>query len=167
MRIAVRPLCKWLREFLHTRLGMEDAALYESGYRNPVVVASSSNNTHLPALVVYGHYDVQPVDGEWTISAPFELKRIELEGYGEVFTGRGSQDCKGTLYSALSALEALHLVLNGAGGLASLPVRVIVAVEGEEEIGSPGFGAFLKDNPQLFEGSRIVFSSDGKQPAFD
>ena len=40
-------------------------------------------------MFVLGHYDVQPVDGEWTISEPFEMKKIELEGYGEVVTGRG------------------------------------------------------------------------------
>ena len=163
-----RKCAGWLRDFLKSRLGMQDANLYESGYRNPVVVGSSTVNASdkdKPAVVIYGHYDVQPVDGEWTISDPFELKKIVLDGYGEVFTGRGSQDCKGTLYASLSAIAALHDSLDG--GLASLPVRIIVCVEGEEEIGSPGFGVFLKENIGLFDGAEIVFSADGGQPALD
>ena len=160
-----RKCASWLKDWLKDRLNMEDAGLYESGYRHPVVVASTSSDRSKPAIVVYGHYDVQPVDGEWSISDPFELKRKTIEGYGEVFTGRGSQDCKGTLYSALSALSALNEVLEG--GLASLPVRIIVAVEGEEEIGSPGFGKVLRENSQLFDGTEVVFSTDGPQPALD
>ena len=109
---------------------------------------------------------MQPADGEWTISGPFEAKKILLEGYGEVFTGRGSVDCKGQQYLALSALAALHEVLDG--GLASLPIRVIVCVEGEEEIGSPGFPYFLKEyGKELFSGAEFVLSSDGDQPLQD
>ena len=109
---------------------------------------------------------MQPADGEWTISGPFELKKIDIDGYGEVFTGRGSADCKGQQYLALSALSALHEVLDG--GLASLPIRIIVCVEGEEEIGSPGFPYFLKRHGKdLFSGAELVFSADGGQPFLD
>lgn len=65
----------------------------------------------------------------------------------------------------MSALAALHDVLDG--GLASLPVRIIICVEGEEEIGSPGFAHFLRENKALFDNTEIVFSSDGPQPALD
>ena len=163
-----RACAEWLSEWLRTRLGMADAAPYESGYRNPVVIGSVlpvSSRKDKPSIVLYGHYDVQPVDGEWTISAPFELKKIFLEGYGDVLTGRGSQDCKGTLYSALSSLAALHTVLDG--GLPSLPFNVIVCVEGEEEIGSPGFGHVLKTHGELFAGSDFVLSADGGQPSLN
>ena len=97
-----------------------------------------------------------------TISGPFELKEMFIDGFGEVFTGRGSADCKGQQYLALSALEALHKVIDG--GLSSLPIRIIVVIEGEEEIGSPGFPQFLKDYGQsLFTGAELVLSSDGAQ----
>ena len=88
-----------------------------------------------------------------------------IEGYGDVLTGRGSQDCKGTLYSALSSLAALHDALDG--DLSSLPMNIIVCVEGEEEIGSPGFGHVLKNHGELFRGSDFVLSADGGQPHFD
>ena len=160
---------EWLSDWLYLRLGMEDATWYESGYRHPVVIGSTASTPTArkdkPSIVLYGHYDVQPVDGEWTISAPFELKKIFLEGYGDVLTGRGSQDCKGTLYSALSSLAALHDVLDG--GLPSLPFNIIVCVEGEEEIGSPGFGHVLKKHGELFAGSDFVLSADGGQPRKD
>ena len=85
-----------------------------------------------------------------------------IEGFGEVFTGRGSADCKGQQYLALSALEALHKVMDG--GLVSLPIRIIICIEGEEEIGSPGFPHFLKmHGKELFAGAELVLSSDGAQ----
>lgn len=57
-----RKCAEWLASWLKDRLGMEDASLYESGYRNPVVVGSSGltpADKDKPALVIYGHYDVQ------------------------------------------------------------------------------------------------------------
>ena len=48
-----RATAEWLREFLSARHGM-DAALYESGYRHPVVVASTSDDASKPAIVIYG-----------------------------------------------------------------------------------------------------------------
>ena len=83
-----------------------------------------------------------------------------IDGFGEVFTGRGSADCKGQHYLALSAMEALDKVIDG--GLASLPIRVILCIEGEEEIGSPGFSHFLKMHGiELFAGAELVLSTDG------
>ena len=159
-----RRAAEWLATWLQTRLNMKDAKLYESGYRHPCVIASTGDSSK-PGVVVYGHYDVQPADGEWTISGPFEAKKLTLEGYGDVLTGRGASDCKGQQYLALSALEALDKSL--PGGLASLPINIIVCVEGEEEIGSPGFGHVLKSHPELFTNAEIVLSSDGSNDGFD
>ena len=153
-----RRAAEWLATWLQTRLNMKDAKLYESGYRNPVVIASTGDSSK-PGVVVYGHYDVQPADGEWTISGPFEAKKLTLEGYGDVLTGRGASDCKGQQYLALSALEALDKSL--PGGLASLPINIIVCVEGEEEIGSPGFGHVLKSHSELFTNAEFVLSTEG------
>ena len=87
----------WLASLLTEQLGMENAKTYKSGWRFPVVVGSSAPfDSDKPGVLVYGHYDVQPVDGEWKLSAPFEMKRVTLgDGFGEVYTGRGSQDDKG------------------------------------------------------------------------
>ena len=109
----------WLVSVLREELGMENAATYKSGWRFPVVVGSSAPfDADKKSVIIYGHYDVQPVDGEWTISEPFEMKRIAIENE-VVFTGRGSQDDKGNSFAAIWGLAALHRALDG--GLASLP----------------------------------------------
>ena len=161
------PKCAdFLVNVLTSRLDLHDARPYESGYEFPVVVGSSKGlESDLPSVVVYGHYDVQPVDGEWTISSPFEMKKIDLEGYGEVYTGRGVQDDKGNTIAALTGIAALHESIDG--GLASLPINVIVVLEGEEEIGSKGFGHFLEKNPSVFGKTAVMLCADGSQPRAD
>jgi acetylornithine deacetylase/succinyl-diaminopimelate desuccinylase-like protein len=85
-----------------------------------------------PTILVYGHYDVQPVDplNEW-VSPPFE-PTIR----GENIYARGASDMKGQVHAFLKALEAL--LKNG-----ELAANVKVIVEGEEEIGSLHLGAFM------------------------
>ncbi len=85
-----------------------------------------------PTILVYGHYDVQPVDPlkEWQ-SPPFEA----TERDGNLYA-RGASDMKGQVQAFLKALEAWQQ----SGGL---PVNVKVIVEGEEEIGSPNLGTFM------------------------
>ena len=85
-------------------------------------------------ILIYGHHDVQPADPLelWTVSPPFEASVRD----GKIY-GRGSVDDKGQVLMHLAAIEA-HLRVNGR-----LPVNVKVIVEGEEEIGSPSFEAFL------------------------
>ncbi len=86
-----------------------------------------------PTVLIYGHHDVQPADPlDLWISPPFAAAVRD----GKIY-GRGSVDDKGQVLMHLAALEA-HLKING-----SLPINVKVVVEGEEEIGSPNFEAFL------------------------
>jgi acetylornithine deacetylase/succinyl-diaminopimelate desuccinylase-like protein len=82
---------------------------------------------------VYDHYDVQPPDPleEWR-TPPFEP--TERDGY---LYGRGVSDNKGNLMARLQALELYREVFG------SLPVRVRVLFEGEEEIGSDHLSAFV------------------------
>jgi len=86
-----------------------------------------------PTLLVYGHYDVQPIDPEelWE-SPPFE-PTIR----GDDLYARGASDDKGQLFAHVAAVEAL-LKTSGA-----LPVNVKFLVEGEEEVGSPALTAYL------------------------
>jgi acetylornithine deacetylase/succinyl-diaminopimelate desuccinylase-like protein len=87
-----------------------------------------------PTVLVYGHHDVQPVDPleSWT-TPPFEANVRD----GKIF-GRGSVDDKGQVLMHVAALEA-HLRTTGR-----LPVNVKLVIEGEEEIHSPNFEAFLE-----------------------
>lgn len=124
-----RSCAEWLRDLLRS-WGL-DAALYEEG-GPPVVMASSQRRQGLRTVLLYGHYDVQPVEplDLWT-SRPFEP---EIRG-GFVFA-RGATDNKGQTFSHLIGLR--RLLERGP-----LPVNLIVVIEGEEEVGSPHFEAFL------------------------
>ncbi len=99
----------------------------------PVAYGSWLHAEGAPTVLIYGHHDVQPEDpvALW-VSPPFEGTVRD----GKIF-GRGSVDDKGQVLMHLAALEAC---LHARG---SLPVNVKVVVEGEEEIGSPSFEAFL------------------------
>jgi acetylornithine deacetylase/succinyl-diaminopimelate desuccinylase-like protein len=102
---------------------------------HPVVVADWLHAEGQPTLLIYGHYDVQPVDplGEW-LSPPFEPTQR-----GNNLYARGASDMKGQVHAVLKALEAL---LRGGG----LPLNVEFMVEGEEEIGSPHLEPFMKQH---------------------
>jgi acetylornithine deacetylase/succinyl-diaminopimelate desuccinylase-like protein len=99
----------------------------------PVAYGSWLHAPGAPTILIYGHHDVQPEDpvALWT-SPPFEGTVRD----GKIY-GRGSVDDKGQVLMHLAAVEA-HLRVRG-----KLPLNVKIVVEGEEEIGSPSFEAFL------------------------
>jgi acetylornithine deacetylase/succinyl-diaminopimelate desuccinylase-like protein len=121
----VRAAADWLATRLR-RAGLPQVSVVRTA-RHPLVLAAWRDAPGRPTVLVYGHYDVQPVDplGEWR-SPPFAA---EVRG-PELF-GRGASDDKGQLLCHVEAIEAL---LRSRG---RLPVNVICLFEGEEEIGSP------------------------------
>jgi len=112
-------------------LGLQNVEITPTA-RHPVVYGEWLGAPGKPILLIYGHYDVQPVDplNEWH-SPPF-TPTVR----GDNLYARGASDMKGQVHAFLKALEAMlkHNAL-------SLNVKVIV--EGEEEIGSPNLGAFM------------------------
>ena len=101
-----------------------------------------------PTVLIYGHHDVQPEDPvELWQSPPFTGTVRD----GKIF-GRGSVDDTGQVMMHLAALEA-HLRLNG-----KLPINVKIVVEGEEEIGSPSFEAFLAREKERLACDAVVVS---------
>jgi len=125
-----RACAAWLADLLRS-WGLR-AGLHEiSG--PPVVVARNERRPNLPTVLLYGHYDVQPVEPvELWKSRPFEPEIRE----GFVFA-RGATDNKGQTFSHLIGLR--RLLESGPS-----PVNLIVVLEGEEEIGSPHFHEFLR-----------------------
>jgi acetylornithine deacetylase/succinyl-diaminopimelate desuccinylase-like protein len=90
-------------------------------------------------LLLYNHYDVQPVDPlELWDSPPFEPTLRD----GKLFA-RGTSDNKGELAVRLAVIRALR---NQDG---VLPVRVKWIIEGEEESGSPNFDEIVRRNTGL------------------
>ena len=115
-------------------LGLEAKVLRESAEDGtegkPALVAHTPHIEGAPTVLLYAHHDVQPVG---------ELDRWSLDPYkaevrGDRIYGRGSSDDGAGITVHLGSLSILG---------EDLPVNVVVFIEGEEEIGSPSFTAFL------------------------
>ena len=93
-----------------------------------------------PHILFYGHYDVQPVDplNLWDRD-PFD-PRLEDTAKGKVIRGRGSSDDKGQLMTFVEACRAWKEVHG------SLPCKITMFFEGEEESGSPSLTPFMQEN---------------------
>ena len=104
---------------------------------HPMVVAHHDGPEGAPHVLFYGHYDVQPVDPLelWT-SDPFDPDIVEVDGAKRI-RGRGTSDDKGQL---MTFVEACRSWKEATG---SLPCRVTILFEGEEESGSPSLQPFL------------------------
>lgn len=104
---------------------------------HPVVLGHAGAATG-PALLFYGHYDVQPVGepADWT-HPPFAPVLLQEDGVTR-FYGRGASDSKSQHWAFIEALRAWHEVHG------SYPGRIIVLLEGEEESGSLSLPAFLE-----------------------
>ncbi len=142
---------QWLKRRM-INANLDDVRVIETN-GHPVVFGQKASQiqgcSSTPTVLIYGHYDVQPVDpiNEW-VSPPFEPEIRD----GKVFA-RGSADDKGGIFPAILAAE--DLIKQNA-----LPVNLKFLFEGEEEIGSPGLKQILSENKSLFQ-SDIVLSVDG------
>lgn len=143
----VRRAAHWLVDELN-RIGLEHVQILETA-GHPVVYADWLHaGESAPTVLIYGHYDVQPVDPleAWT-TPPFEPEVRD----GRIY-GRGASDDKGQLFMHLKALESM-LVANG-----NLPVNVKLLLEGEEEDTSPNLPPVLIENRELFAADHILIS---------
>ncbi|MCC6977382.1 MAG: M20/M25/M40 family metallo-hydrolase, partial [Candidatus Melainabacteria bacterium] len=125
------------------RMGGEAEIVQTKG--NPVVIASFMSDKSVPTVLVYNHLDVQPADpSEWK-TEPFSMT-ID----GDTYRGRGSTDDKGPALSVLYAANYAHKN--------KLPINIKFVWELEEEIGSPNFEEFLKQNKDKLACDSIVIS---------
>ncbi len=135
-----RKAAEWLVEDLKS-IGFEASVRDTTGH--PMVVGHHPGpSDDAPHILFYGHYDVQPVDPlELWEADPFDPAVKEIDG-AKVITGRGSADDKGQLMTFVEACRAYKAV-NG-----SLPCRITILFEGEEESGSPSLKPFLDANAE-------------------
>ncbi len=91
-----------------------------------------------PTLLIYGMYDVQPVDNQDWTTPPFAAEIWNHPLGGESIVARGSCNSKGPLMAMLHVIEAFQ----ATGGL---PVHIKWTIEGEEEIGSLALEGFYRD----------------------
>ncbi len=136
----------WIADKLN-EIGINNVELIETG-GHPVVYGDWLHAEGKPTILVYGHYDVQPVDPlELWDSPPFEPVIKD----GNVY-GRGTSDDKSQLLTHVYALGAL-LKENG-----ELPVNVKFFIEGEEEAGSEHTAPFVVNNKELLACDAVVIS---------
>ncbi|UJF28572.1 dipeptidase [Planococcus sp. 107-1] len=147
----IRKGAEWLKEAM-LKAGLENAEVFETE-GHPVVYADWLHAEGKPTVLVYGHYDVQPVDplNLWE-SAPFDPQIRDNKLFA-----RGASDDKGQTFMHVKAVEAL-LQLDG-----ELPVNIKFIVEGEEEVGSPNLPLYVEQNKEQLKADVIVISDTGMQ----
>ncbi len=129
-----RRAAEWLAKDL-SALGFDASVRPTKGH--PMVVGHDRTGSG-PHMLFYGHYDVQPVDplALWNTD-PFEPTLVPQPNGDTHIVARGASDDKGQLMTFVEACRAWKAVTG------SLPVRVSVLFEGEEELGSASLGPFL------------------------
>ena len=115
---------------------------------HPLIYGEWLGTPGKPTVLIYGHYDVQPVDpiDLWS-SQPFEPTIV-----GDNIFARGATDDKGQMYMHIKSVEA-YFKTHG-----SLPLNVKFLIEGEEEIGSTNLSVFLKNNTELLKCDSVLIS---------
>lgn len=144
-----RRAAEWIAADLQ-RIGLEHVAISETG-GHPVVYADWLHAEGAPTVLVYCHYDVQPVDplDLWT-SPPFEPVVV-----GNRILGRGVADDKGQLHLHLRAAEALLATRAG------LAVNLRFVFEGEEESSSAHLDAWLEAHRERLAADFALISDTG------
>lgn len=133
---------------LLTRSGLADVRILETGAGYPAVFGQWLGAPGKPTILLYAHYDVQPVGREelW-ISPPFEPSERDGRLYG-----RGVSDDKaGAVMHAASILS----YLDSAG---SLPINVKILIEGEEEVGSTNLNRLLDKHRELLSADVVLIA---------
>lgn len=118
---------------------------------HPVIVAKNKHLAGRRTVLLYGHYDVQPVEplSEW-LSPPFEPTIRD----GRIYC-RGATDNKGQLIAHVSGMAETLAQHN------DLPVNLTILFEGEEEIGSPNLKPFLEAHRQELACDVVAISDTG------
>lgn len=142
----MRKAAEWLADALR-KAGLENVKVLDTK-GHPVVYGDWLHAPGRPTALVYGHYDVQPVDPveQWE-TPPFEPVIRDGKLYA-----RGATDDKGQLYTQIKTFEAF-LKTEGR-----FPLNIKFCIEGEEEIASPSLSPFLEEHRELLKADMIVIS---------
>jgi acetylornithine deacetylase/succinyl-diaminopimelate desuccinylase-like protein len=147
-RKDLRVCAQWLARHL-AEIGLQHIQIIPGAKGgNPSIYADWLNAPGKPTLLLYGHYDVQPVDPlkEWH-TPPFKATIV-----GDNLFARGASDDKGQLFIHLKAVESYLRTTQ------ALPVNIKIWLEGEEEIGSPHLNQFLKQHHKRLQADAVLVS---------
>jgi acetylornithine deacetylase/succinyl-diaminopimelate desuccinylase-like protein len=127
-------------------IGFSRAEIHDTA-GHPIVYAEWLNAAG-PTLLIYGHYDVQPVDPleEWA-RPPFDPV-VD----GDDLFARGASDDKGQAFAVLAALES-YLQTSGV-----LPVNLKLILEGEEEVTSPNLFPYIHSHREELAADAILIA---------
>jgi acetylornithine deacetylase/succinyl-diaminopimelate desuccinylase-like protein len=115
---------------------------------NPLVYGEWLEAPGKPTVLIYGHYDVQPVDPvELWETAPFDPAIRN----GKIYA-RGATDDKGQMFTHIKSVEAFLMTQK------KLPLNVKFIIEGEEEIGSENLSKFVDNNKELLKCDAVLIS---------
>ena len=150
----VRKAAELIKNHL-LKLGLDNCEICET-QGHPIVYGEKIIDKNLPTILVYGHYDVQPVDPiELWDQDPFKpyIKKTKIHPEGAIFA-RGACDDKGQMFMHIKALEIMIYHNN-------LPCNVKFMIEGEEEVGSDNLELFVKNNKEKLSNDIILVSDTG------
>lgn len=146
----VRKAAEWLLTEMH-RLGIQNCQIIQTAGQPAVYGDWLHAGADAPTLLLYAHYDVQPVDPlDLWVTPPFEPTIREGKLYA-----RGAVDDKSGVFLHLKAFESV-MVANGR-----MPVNVKFIFEGEEESGSPTMEPFIASHKELLSANVAVISDGG------
>ena len=152
--LDVRKAAELIKNHL-LKLNLDNCEICET-QGHPIVYGEKIIDKNLPTILVYGHYDVQPVDPiELWDQDPFEpyIKKTKIHPEGAIFA-RGACDDKGQMFMHIKALEIMMHQNN-------LPCNVKFMIEGEEEVGSDNLELFVKNNKEKLANDIILVSDTG------
>lgn len=142
----IQKAASWISNKLK-KIGMEHVEIIQAK-GHPIIYADWIHQENAPTVLVYGHYDVQPVDPiDLWVTPPFEPAIRD-----EKIFARGATDDKGQMFLHIKAVETL---LESEG---KLPVNIKFCIEGEEEIGSPHLPPYLSENKEKLSCDVVVIS---------
>ena len=150
----VRKAAELIKNHL-LKLNLDNCEICET-QGHPIVYGEKIIDKNLPTILVYGHYDVQPVDPiELWDEDPFKpyIKKTKIHPEGAIFA-RGACDDKGQMFMHIKALEIMMHNNN-------LPCNVKFMIEGEEEVGSDNLELFVKNNKEKLANDIILVSDTG------
>jgi len=142
----IQRAAEWLAARM-TAGGLENVQIMPTG-GHPAVYADWLHAENAPTVLIYGHYDVQPVD-------PIDLwdtPPFEPTVRNNYIFARGATDDKGQMFIHVAAVEAI-LATDG-----KLPVNVKFLLEGEEEIGSKNLENFIASHVDLLKADAALVS---------
>ncbi|MDF1513080.1 MAG: dipeptidase [Anaerolineae bacterium] len=154
-REDVRRAAEWIVAEMQ-RLGIENCQIMETQGQPAVYGDWLHAGADAPTLLLYAHYDVQPVDPlDLWVSPPFEPEIHDGKLYA-----RGVVDDKSGVFLHLKAFESVMSATD------SLPVNVKFIYEGEEESGSPTMEPFIQANKELLAADVAIISDGGSSDEY-